>query len=482
LINRRLLLDVLYVIALGVYIVAGVPLTPFHGDEPMQVYMSGDYFTGVIDGRWSELVTAPPYEIDSAAHLRLINGTVNRYAIGAAWQIAGYTPNDLPPRPGWDWGLSYQQNVETGHRPSDGALEAARLPSALFTALSVGVIFLLVRQMSGRPAAYVAAAVYALNPALLVNGRRALQEGSMLFFGVLTVSIAAWMSLRERIPLWAWGALIISAVLTLASKHSAVVFIAAAWLWLAVASVFPPARKPSWFDWSKLFVPPSTPRPPSPTQAGRRDLGVRGTDANDQSSSAQPLPHQNTSNTRRILERLAVLILSAVIVVAGFVALSPALWNDPPARVVNLLEERSKLLDIQTSIDPLAPMSLTERIAALVVQPASAPTMFYELASWAEIEPIRAEIELYTASILAGYGQGIGVVVTIAAGAGLIVALWRWRWYSGVILWFGISAGSLLLNPLPWQRYYLPLIPVLAVLVGVLIGDINRKERRGKMQ
>ncbi len=273
--NKQILrlIDLLYVIVLGVYIVAGVPFAPFHGDESMQIYMSRDFTIAFLDGRLGDLVTQPPYEIDSDAHLRLINGTVNRYTIGAAWRLAGYTANDLPPRPGWDWGLNYQQNVETNHRSGEGALNAARLPSAVFTALSVGIVFLLGSRLGGRPTAYIAAAIYALNPAILLNGRRALQEGSMLFFGLLTILVAVWMSRRDRKPIWSWGMLIGAGALTLASKHSGVVFVAGALGWLGISAAIrqmkpltPPRPLPEFRERKKkpprLLKSRLTPRPP----------------------------------------------------------------------------------------------------------------------------------------------------------------------------------------------------------------------------
>ncbi len=272
--NRRLwsLIDAVYAVALALYVLAGVPLTPFHGDESMQIYMSSDYTTAITEGRWNDLRTQPPYDIDSDGHLRLINGSVNRYAIGAVLQLGGYTLT--LPRPGWDWGLNYQQNVETGHRPSDGALEAARLSSALFTALSVGVMFVIGRHIGGRPAAYIATAVYALNPALLLNGRRATQEGSMFFFGLLTVLIAAWLSQRERRPLWMWVLLTLAGGLTLASKHSGVVFVAAALGWVGVAEVarlikpHPPTPAPKRGKGEMNLTPSPSPPTPLPRKRG----------------------------------------------------------------------------------------------------------------------------------------------------------------------------------------------------------------------
>ncbi len=417
-----LFLDAIYAVALAFYVLAGVPLTPFHGDESMQIYMSSDYTTAIVNGRWSDLLTQPPYDIDSDGHLRLINGTVNRYAIGAVLQLGGYAMT--LPRPGWDWGLDYARNVETGHLLSDSALEAARLPSALFTALSVGVMFVIGRHIGGRPAAYIATAIYALNPALLLNGRRATQEGSMFFFGLLTVLIAVWLSRRETRPLWGWVLLTLAGGLTLASKHSGVVFVVAALGWIGVETLI---------RWIR-------PHPPTPSPIGEG---------------------------RRFIRTAAALVVSGVLMVALFVALSPALWNDPAARGVNLLEERARLLDIQVSIAGGA-LSFTDRIEAILLQPTVQPVMYYELASWSEIEPIQAEVVRYETSFWHGYPNGtLGVLILVLVGVGVVVALARAGRSAGLLWWFGLTLITLLVNPLAWQRYYLPLIPVLAALAGL---------------
>src|SRR5688500_9018779 len=107
------LIDALWLLGLCVYILAGSPITTFHCDESMQIHMSRDFVTAFLEGAPERLMTSPPYPIDSDGHLRILNGTVNRYAIGLSWHLAGFTPDDLPPPPGWDWGLSYAQGVET---------------------------------------------------------------------------------------------------------------------------------------------------------------------------------------------------------------------------------------------------------------------------------------------------------------------------------------------------------------------------------
>ncbi len=171
---------------------------------------------------------------------------------------------------------------------------------------------------------------------------------------------------------------------------------------------------------------------------------------------------------------IGALIVSGLLMVGAFIALSPALWNDPPARVVNLLEERTRLLDIQVSIDPLAPLTLLQRLEAIVLQPTITPVMYYELGSWTEAEPIRVEIERY--GLWHGYPDGVfGVLIMLAAGAGIVVAGWRWWRYAGLLMWLGLTVISLLVNPLPWQRYYLPLIPVAALLAGLGIQGILKR-------
>jgi len=172
------------------------------------------------------------------------------------------------------------------------------------------------------------------------------------------------------------------------------------------------------------------------------------------------------------LVTVAGLIGSGVLMVALFVALSPALWNDPAARFVNLLEERARLLDIQVSIAGGA-LNFPQRIEAILLQPTIRPVMYYELDSWSTVEPILAEMARYEASFARGYPTGIvGGVILLVAGVGLVVALLRGARYAGLLLWFGLTALTLLVNPLAWQRYYLPLIPVIAALAGLGIARL----------
>ena len=491
--------DVLFVVALGVYVLAGVPIATFHGDEPMQIYMSSDYATLFIDRAPERLITQPPYPIDSDQHLRILNGTVNRYTIGLAWQWAGFSVSDLPPRPGWDWGLSYADNVSTHHRPSEAQMNAARLPSALFFAASIGVLFLLTEQVGGRGAAYLATLLYTLHPALLLNGRRALQEGSMLFFGLLTLYTTVRILVirygsqftvhssqsnpvlphatsktdnsepRTQNSELIWALLTLACGLTLASKHSGVVFVVGAVGGLIAFGVYVLGSQ---------FTVHS---PQSDTLLSRR--------------TQDPEPRtQNREQLRYFLRILRTVVLT----LALFYALSPALWNDPLARFGDLLAVRSELLGIQAAVSG-GGMTFPQRIEQIIVQPFIAPLAHFETGAFAEAAPIAEEVVRYMESPLSGVQFGIigGVLPTLLALVGIsrsVLAVYphpltlspSWRGGitttppAAIILLAALLVvlASLLANPLPWQRYYLPLMALTSIFAGVggaVVVELFRK-------
>lgn len=421
--------DGLWLLALMIYVLAGMTIAPFHGDEPMQIYMSHDYATAFIYKEPQRLMTNPPYDIDSDAQLRIINGSVNRYAIGLSWHLAGMTNGDLPPRPGWDWGLDYQTNVDTGHRPSDALMNVSRLPSTLFLAFSIPLMFGIASHFGGRPAAYFASALYTLNPIILLNGRRAMMEGSMLFFGLLTILLAIIISRRREQGaggLWGWwAALILSGALALASKHTGLVFTVSALGWIFVAELL------RW-RW------------------------------------------------RSFLLTSLKLLVSSFLIAGLFIGLSPALWNDPPARLQDLITARSVLLEIQ--IGNSLPMTAAERIFFIVFQPYVASLAHFELLPWFQYEPITAEIQRYMASPLSGvqFGIFLGMLLTLLYLGGIAVVFtprlrgFSWGQAAGLLVWLLVTIAMLMVNPLPWQRYYIPLIPLATLLSTISLIALLR--------
>ncbi len=418
------LLATIWLIGLGLFVLAGMPLTPFHGDEPMQIYMSHDYATAFIYGEPIRLVSDGPFDIDSDPQLRIINGSTNRYVIGLSWHLAGFTNGDLPPRPGWDWGLSYGRNVETNHRPVDNLLYVSRFGSALFLAFSVVIVFGIGWQLGGWLPAYVVSGLYALHPTILLNGRRAMMEGSMLFFGLLTILLAIMISRRRAEDgrgSWGWWlGLTLAAGLALVSKHTSAVFVGSAFGWI----FFTELLRRQWIDLALTTLK---------------------------------------------------LVVSNALVIAIFVALSPGLWYDTGTRLQDLVRLRSQLLELQVNSDPLAPMSLGERMGQIITQPFLEPAMHFEVANWAEAATITQEIQRYMASPLSGlqFGLILGSILTVLIVVGLVgLVQQRQIFHLGIVVWILLTLIFLLINPLPWQRYYLPLLPLSTLLAGLGICQL----------
>lgn len=425
------LIDLVYLFALMLFVLAGVAIAPFHGDEAMQIYMSRDFETAFVDGDRAALTQGPPYFIDDDNQLRILNGTVHRYLVGLARNLIGIGRDQLMPRPGWDWGLDYDFNVETGHLPSESLLLTGRYTSALLLAFSVPVMFSIGWQIGGRPTAYLAAGLFALHPVILLNGRRAVQEGALLFFGLLSVLTGAVLAARRArgaVSWYLWPALAASCALALASKHSALPFVAGAlgWVFIAGCAQF------------KL---------------------------------------------RRILATAAALVVTGIMAGLGFIALSPALWSDPPARIGDLLQIRQELIDSQVAAFSDGPMPVQDRIAGVFTNPFLRPPQFFEAPAWAEYEPIAQQIQTYTASPLAGYSSGgiIGWMLTAAmilGGIGLYIPRWRprrdWAPTLGLSVWTAITVITLLLSPLDWQRYALPLLPEAVLFAAAGFTIIGR--------
>lgn len=423
-VKLRYLLLILWLLLLIGYVLGGVSVTPFHGDEAMQITMSADYDTAFIQHNPAVLTVTPPYAVDSPAWLRLINGSVNRYLIGLIWHLTGFSAGDLPPI--WQWPVSYDENVTQGNRPSEALLTIARWPSALLLGLSVVVMFGLGYGLGGWRAAVLASGFYALHPIILINGRRAMQEGAMLFFGLLCIwigmQVARRLSERRSVSWGWWAGLALTAGLTLASKHSGIVFVAAAFGWVGATIL---------------------------------QIGFKA----------------RTSPTAFFAAPL-LLCLSAVIAsLLLLLVLSPALWNDPVARLGDLLTERAALLESQV-IAAGGATSLSDRVMGILTQPFFQPAELYEAGFWANSSAFMTEVQTYRASVWVGGVPGIlfAVLALIGLGRALVglragdAAERMTAW--GLLLCLMVTVATLLVNPLLWQRYYLPLLPIAILLAA----------------
>ncbi len=208
-------IDTLWLLALMAYVLAGVHLVPFHGDESTTTWMSKD--AAYWFGQAERLRYDPEPQYPDEQQLRLITGSLTKYLMGVLWGMNGYHVDDINEQ--WHWGFDWTWNIQNGHAPDGFLLMLGRWPSALMLAVSVGVVFALGLQVGQRPAAYIASGYYALHPVVLLNGRRAMFEGGLLLFALLAVLLIIY-TLRYRH--WFWAVLLgIAGGLALSAKHPA---------------------------------------------------------------------------------------------------------------------------------------------------------------------------------------------------------------------------------------------------------------------
>ncbi len=403
--SRNPFFDSLYVGALVLYVVAGMALAPFHGDESTTIYVSHDWYTLILDHNLpAVLYRDPPTDPKAAAdqELRLLNGVVSKYSIGLMASLAGIPAAELNEQ--WLWGADWSYNRDTGHMPGNRLLFVARLSSTLMTALSVAAVFAIARRVGGPGPARVAAFLYASLPAVLLNGRRAMYEGATLLAISLVILVGLQVA-RRGSSTRRWLVLGIVSGLALATKHS---------LLITVAPVFGVL------------------------------IGFR----------------------RHDLRRTAACTTGALALAAGiFLILNPAWWSAPLQVPREVLRLRERLLSDQVAYFGGYANAL-DRIDALVRQPFGDARYYEDQRGWPQW--IGSQIVAYETSGLSGIHWGLLAYLSIPFGALALLSRLRspgWMLLAGVTIFTVLAV--LFLTPLAWQRYYLPLAAPVAVLCGL---------------
>ncbi len=427
--SRKRLADGAFLLALMLYILYGTTQVPPHADEYMQIAMARDYFT-LRDQGSAALVFTPPLEVDTLQYLRLLNGTLQKNLIGLLWAASGRTAEGLPNI--YAWAMPLEWNTAAGNVPDVASLHLARWTSAALTALAVVPIFMLGWHLRLRALAYPSALLYALHPVILLNGRRAMMEGSLIFFSLfsmywLVALIVAEHSANARgfmvrlPPLVRYAVLGILIGLTVASKHTGVIVAGAV---LTAALVTGIVRH-------------------------------------------KPI---------RPLRPLMWVSLAGLIGVLTWFALSPHFWGDPLGTLRAMLAARTELIALQTTDTTLAYQSFGERIAAILTQPFLSAPQYFEAPTWAGI--LDEQITTYQNAATNGWDWGvpIGLGLTALAALGLVTliyeALRRNLIAWAILLWAVSAVLAAAIVPMNWQRYYLPLLLVAIILAAEGIGRL----------
>lgn len=427
--------DWLYLGLLALYIVAGAAIVPFHGDESTLIAMGRDYHYFFVEGDLSNIRFDPTWQHNPLEqHLRLLNGAVSKTLFGWLGTVNGFAAHDL--NSFWSWGMDYAANAARGALPNLDLLRKARLASSLQLALAAALFFHVVKRALNRPAAYIAATAFALHPNVLINGRRAMMEGSHLL-GLMLVLLAATWLLQERRP-WRYLILGVSAGFAIAAKHPNLSICALVFLACSVEPLWRLIRG-SRIDW------------------------------------------------RTPVLDLAGIVFAGAVTVAVFMLLNPAWWRDPLAVAPVAIELRQGLLGDQ--VDAFGGYtSFTDRAQGLFQFAFVGARQYFEAPAWATIDAITAQITEYEGSGLAGLlfigsSGRLGLICLLLAlyGAAHLARNPGVKAEHRLLLlvWIlGSALTTLGLTPLPWARYYLPLLPAVIVLVSYALATIAMTVRQ----
>ena len=486
-------LDVLFVVVLAVYVASGRAIVPFHGDESTFLWMSRDAYT-LIEGRGDTLRFDPETPEPLAQWLRVLNGSLHPLATGAALYGLGMTRDELnlpwiwvlPKRPDseqWDF------NVAAGRLPGDAPLQLARSLSALATAASVAVVFAIALATSrSRFAAWVATACYATNPAILLNGRRAMQEGALL----LTTALVVWFALRlvrsnapepsnpeedGAVPLPSLLALALATGVAVAAKHAALAVVVAVWISLACRPFVIEHR-------------------PDPRGAVRQLMEIFGAGIASIAVFTVLTPVWWSTPRTLALTGFAALLAGtglplarragaalpalSIALIGGALLAQPDLGSRTLRDVGHLVAARQALVAEQAADTE---RTAGERVATLAREAFFAEPQFHEDPAWAGFPEIAAQVDTYRATWLTGRTgawRWLGLGLAALAGIGAIGRLRRPRVPKNLLLlaWLCLPAAVLLASPLGWQRYFLLIHAPLAIFAG--LGAATLWDRRAE--
>lgn len=417
--------DAIWLALLSAYILAGTAIVPFHGDESTLIYMSQDYHFLFVEVDMSKILYDRDWtERREHQRSRLIDGTISKLVYGWLAAHMGYLPEDL--NGFWRWDFNYDFNSNDNRVPDPRLLAAARMASALQLALAAIVFFQFVQISLNRPTAYLASALFALHPNVLINGRRAMMEGSHLLGLMLVLLAGAWL-LRER-RWWAHALFGLCMGFAVAAKHPNIIACALVYLALLLAMLRQQRRE--------------------------RDHAIEAG-----------------------WKERAGFIVSPIVATLVFLLLNPAWWSAPLELPPVIIDLRSALLKGQVQQFG-GYNSFAEQMQGFFQYVFAAEHQYFEVARWAGYDVITAQIQHYESS---GQAGGLLVGTAFTGWLSLLLALFGLVHLARssaiganirilLLVWMvGTALITLAVTPLPWARYYLPLAPALAILVSLAL-------------
>ncbi len=383
----------------------GMNLVPFHPDESTQIFMSQDPFDFIKDPL--SLSYSPDAELTSKMTYRAIDMPLTRYLIA----FARFVTNSPGLQSDWDWSLTWEQNLKIGAYPSQSLLKTARFIPTLLIPISIYLFYFSIRKILPKTPALIAVLFLGLSPLILLHGRRAMAESALLF----GITLFLWSITRDRIKPILVG--------------------------IAIAIAFNAKQ-------TGIFLIPA---------------GI---------IAVCTLPDEE-QNLKDMLARIAVVMAVFFIIT---LLLNPYYWKSPFSAIIFGYQTRAQLLDLQL-MDHLGGSSpnILRQALNLISNVFMLPPAVSEIDNY--LDPLTRQIQVYRDILPHSWGRdliGGSLQITIFL-SGFYVLSKRYSSHSKaiknnlillLITTFSLILGILIFLPLPWQRYFIPLIPLVAFWFG----------------
>jgi hypothetical protein len=419
---RSLPLFLIVLLLLSFWYLAGVASVPFHPDESTWLFTSED--VDILLQRPADLYWHPENESDPRQRYRELDAPLSLTILAFGRWAAGQPllPVD------WDWAKTWQANQQNGALPTPQLLLAGRLAVALLYPFSILFLFLAVRRVSDDFTAWAAALLLATNALVLLHTRRAMAEGALLF----TLTLTMWVLVKADKRPW------------LAAIPTALAFCA---------------------------------------KQSLAALGPVGLLA-----ALWPLQMQKGETAKNTFPRLlGQAALYGVTFAAVVFLLNPFLWSQPIPAMLAALRARQALASAQISDRPAQSLNTPGlKLIGLIGSVYLTPPIFAETSNY--LADTRAAEEAYLVNPLHSLFRSIpaGGILMVMSLFGFAAGIRRATSRAaqpdgparrGLILLLAATLFQtlilLVLIPLPWQRYYLPVVPYACLWTAVGLGTLR---------
>jgi 4-amino-4-deoxy-L-arabinose transferase-like glycosyltransferase len=407
---------ILLFVLMSFVLFSGIKDITFHPYESTYLYMSGDFEQLLTNP--TSLSFQPTNLQDPKQRYRLIDAPLTRYIIGIG-RIFGKIP---PLQYDWDWSESWDANIQKGAFPSEDLLSAGRYAMTTLLLLSTIFIYASGNAIGGRLSGILAALLLGINALALLHARRAMAEGVQIF-GIAFFLYS--LSKSYKYP-WMTG---LSLAIAINAKHS-----------------------------SLLLFPVGL-------------LAVCWIQENSE---------------RNMIKMITNISLFLAVFTIVTILLNPVFWNHPLKAVTTAFSERQNLLQQQVSdtYDAMPEMVLdnpSKRVFALAANLYLLPPSIADVGNY--LNQTSASEKTYFSNPFNNLFRGLiggGIMMTLTLFGIMLSGLKIYTQPHGIkriiilylLVTIAIFVGLLVLIPLPWQRYVIPVIPLVCLYIGYGLASL----------